>query len=372
MTSKGRYGDGSIRERETSYELRWRDATGQHSRSLPIEVGEQAALAELRRLTAARDLGTTSPRAGRRLTVGAWLETWLETREVRPRSLLVYENLARLYLVPELGRISLVELTVADVSRAMVRLRRRPSKRGAGTLSRATVTAAHKLLTHALADALAEGFVGRNVAALVDRPRASSEDVAPIVPPSELELRRILRATVDHPYRLAYALAIGTGMRQGETLGLRWADVDRETGILHVRGSLPQRSQHVGPTKTRAGRRDLPIPAVVADALDAEPARGVYVCTTRDGRALDSRNVVRHFHRLCEELEIRPPVDSGADAYRWHDLRHAYATVQLAHGRNPSHLAYLMGHASIHELARYGHPQPSIEAAATMDAVLAG
>lgn len=375
MTSRGRYGDGSIRLRGTTYELRWRDATGQHSKRWPAELGAEAASAELRRLTAARDIGARTPTATRRrLTVRAYLEEWLETRELRPRSLLVYENLVRLYLAPELGSIVLAELTVADVSRAMVRLRKRPTKRGSGTLSRSTVAQAHKLLSHALADAVAEEppLLGANVAAVVRRPRASSEDAAPIVPPSELELRRILRAVAAHPYRLAYALAIGTGMRQGESLGLRWTDVDRDAGILYVRGSLPPGSQHLGPTKTRAGRRTLPIPAVVADALDAEPVRGVYVCTTRDGRAIDARNLRRHFERICAAEGIRPPADSGAEAYRWHDLRHAYATVQLAHGRNPSHLAYLMGHASIHELARYGHPQPSLEAAATMDAVLVG
>lgn len=371
MGTRARYGDGSIRLKGASYEIRWRDDAGQHSKSIDVALGEQAAGAELRRLTSARDLGATTT-TRRRLTVATYLEEWLETREVRPRSLLVYENLVRLYLAPELGRLVLAELTVADVSRAMVRLRKRPSRRGPGTLSRATVTQAHKLLTHALADALAEGLVARNVAALVDRPRVSSEDLDPIVPPSEVELRRILRATATHPYRLAYALAIATGMRQGEVLGLRWSDVDLEAGLLHVRVALPAGAQHTGPTKTRAGRRDLPIPTVVADALEAEPVRGLYVCTTRDGRAVDARNLRHHFERLCEAEGIRPPADSGAEAYRWHDLRHAYATVQLAHGRNPSHLAYLMGHASIHELARYGHPQPSIEAAATMNRVLAG
>jgi integrase len=371
MAARGRYGDGSIRAKGSSYEIRWRDDLGQHSRSVPLELGEQGALAELRRLTAARDIGTPAV-AGRRLTIATYLDTWLETREVRPGTLSVYENVVRLYLTPELGRLSLAELQIRDVSAAMVRLRKRPSQRGPGTLSRATVTQAHKLLSHALADAVAEGLIARNVAALADRPRASSDDDEPIVPPSEVELRRIIRATRDHPYRMAYALAVGTGMRQGEVLGLRWVDVDREAGILRVRGSLRQGTQHLGPTKTRAGRRDLPIPAVVAEALDAQGVRGTFVCSTRDGRAMNARNLLHHWKRLCEREGIRPPADSGYTSYRWHDLRHAYATVQLAHGRNASHLAYLMGHGSIHELARYGHPQPSVEAAATIDQVLAG
>jgi integrase len=172
-----------------------------------------------------------------------------------------------------------------------------------------------------------------------------------------------------------YVLALTTGMRQGELLALRWADVDLAAGRLAVRGTL-HRGAGGGWTiqepKTARSRRPVVLARVAVRALtahrrrqDAEQraagprwAEHGFVFTNRVGRPLSSQNLVqRDFHPLLRRL--------GLPQVRFHDLRHTAATLLLQQGVHPKVVSELLGHTDVGiTLDLYSHVSPAMHAAA--------
>jgi len=152
-------------------------------------------------------------------------------------------------------------------------------------------------------------------------------------------------------YRPLVATALFTGMRQGEALGLQWADLDLDTGVVHVRRQL-LRDGTLGPTKTARGSRDITIfPALVALLREhrrtafarghARPSDFVFGSAT--GGPWHYRNVVRRGLDKATDA-ARLNVD-GHPRLRWHDLRHTYASLLIAQGENVVYVSRQLGHA---------------------------
>jgi len=173
------------------------------------------------------------------------------------------------------------------------------------------------------------------------------------------------------------------GLRKGEALGLRWADVDLEAGRVRVVQRLQriEGSLQLDPPETRGSRRTIPVPPVCIDALiahgvrqDAERASlGEYwqesglVFTTQLGTPIDPRNVNRWFDAFCKRAEV-PRV-------RVHDLRHTCASLLLAPGVHPRVVMEILGHSQISmTMNTYSHVLPGVqeEAAQRMEEVLRG
>lgn len=169
------------------------------------------------------------------------------------------------------------------------------------------------------------------------------------------------------------ATAVGTGMRQGELLALRWQDVDLATGLLSVRHALDRRTRQLAEPKTASSKRTLRLPAFVVSALAAHRERQAIVplsglvFTTPKGTALDPSNALRAFHRALDR--------AGLPRQRFHDLRHAYATLALETGESIDAVSRALGHTSIATTADiYGHWTPAMaqRLADRMDEVLSG
>ena len=176
-----------------------------------------------------------------------------------------------------------------------------------------------------------------------------------------------------------YALALTTGMRQGELLALNWRDVDMDLGKIQVRGNLQSTGGAAEP-KTSSGRRQITLTSLALEALKRHRIRqneerlaigpawtdlGL-IFTNTVGGYLDVNNL-RHraFPRL---LEI-----SGAPRIRFHDLRHSTATLLLSQGVHPKVVQELLEHSQISvTLNTYSHVLPDMqrEAMAEMDALL--
>lgn len=374
--------DGSLRWRadRRAWELRYHSLDGRPvSRTWRGGADDETgARRELRRLMAERDGGR--PDIERGMTLGRWLALWLGTIDVAPSSLRNYEDVVRLYLAPDpLARVRLVDLTYEHIALALARVARRPSRQRPGrALSRHTVGHVRRVLGTALADAersrriLANPLAGRRTR------RAGTDPQDEIVPPTPAQLGAILRASAGHPYHAIYAVAIGTGMRRGEVLGLRWRDLDLDAGIAWVRHSLDARG-HLGPTKTHRSRRPLALPAYAITALrerrrqqlaTASAGPDGLVFTTRTGRALSARNVNRTFGELLLSHAIVPPADAPREHFRFHDLRHAVATILIAGNRPMAEVQAVLGHASIGQTNAYTHLTSSDAAAATMERAL--
>jgi integrase len=217
-------------------------------------------------------------------------------------------------------------------------------------------------------------MVPRNVCDAVTRPRVPRAAVAALTPP---QVAALLEAARGDRLEALYVLAIATGARQGELLGLHWQDVDLDGAALYVRHQLCEvrgRLWLAEPKTAKARRRiDLPAMAVLAllDHRARMQAEGHYradglVFVDTAGKPIRKSNLRR---RSFEPLLQR----AGLPRIRFHDLRHTAATLLLAEGVHPKIVQERLGHAQISmTLDTYSHVLPSMgkEAAARLQALL--
>lgn len=305
------------------------------------------------------------PIAGR-ATVGSFLADWLDSSVAtrnKPSTLASYRETVARYIAPAIGGRSLAKLEPVDVRRMVDGLTAR------GDLSPTTVRYAHTVLRIALARALKDGKVVRNVAVLVDPPRRVRPELFPLTAD---QARRLLEGTAGDRLGPLYAVAVATGMRQGELLGLRWTDVDLDAGSVTVRHTLTRTGKLAEP-KTERARRTLRLgPATVAllrDHRARQPVRGRegYVFASTVGTPLDGHNVTHELQTALARL--------GLPRQRFHDLRHAFATLMLEDGEELAVVSRALGHSTITTTADvYLHTTPAMleRAAARMDRILGG
>src|ERR1019366_5721363 len=278
--------------------------------------------------------------------VGEYLDYWLaEVAKpmVRPTTYAKYEVMVRLYLRPGLGRHRLDRLSVATVQAYL-------NGRLHGGDSPAKVHEIRMVLGAALTRAMREELIQRNVARLATLPSAPTARRQPWSP---AEARQFLHAARSDSQYPAFVLLLVYGMRRGEVLGLGWREVDFETGVLRIRQQLLRtgNSLRLGPVKTAAGRRELPLLGIARDALHHQedmqilggPAtdwtRHELVFTTRTGYPVEPRNLGRSFRRIADQAGLRP--------IRLHDLRHTTATLLKTLGVSPRDAMEILGHSRI-------------------------
>ena len=260
--------------------------------------------------------------------LGDWLDYWLEhviARNRRPATYALYEMTARLYLKPALGAAPLARLSASRVQTFL------NGQLAAGQSIR-QVQVMRTVLSSALTRAMREELLMRNVARLAELPAWERQEITPWTVD---EARAFLTAAHTDPFYPAFVLLLLYGLRRGEVLGLRWVDVDLEDTQIRIRQQIGRVNGElrIGPVKTSAGRRELPMLPLAADMLSirrqaqaadlAELGRAWQdnglVFTTRTGQPVEPRNLVRSFHRLCESGGIR--------VIKLHHLRHTTATL---------------------------------------------
>lgn len=308
-------------------------------------------------------------------TTGAFLAGWVTDvhQYVRPATHREYARHVAHYWTPELGSVELTALTPAHVERAMARLEKRVSKM--------TVRHARATLRRALHDAQRQGLVTRNVASLSRVPKVERREMHAL---TRDEASRLVEATTDDPYGPLFAVAVGTGLRLGELLGLRWSDIDLDARSLTVRRALSRAEGGgfaFGDPKTARSRRTVMLPAVAVDGLrrqrvrqaEAKLAAGT-AWQDRDGLVFTD-DVGRWIHPNGVSHAWRATADRLGFTVRLHDLRHTAATLMLAAGVPLKVVSETLGHSSIAITADvYAHVTPDLrrEAADAMDRALGG
>jgi integrase len=314
------------------------------------------------------------------VTVKAFLEQWLEQTvkpSTRPGTYVSYEHLLRLHAYPKIGHLKLDRLTPGQVQEML-------NAELAEGLSPRSVQYLRTVLRSALSQAQRWGLVTRNVAQLVDAPKVERHEISPF---TLEEAQAFLAAAAGDRLEALWSVALAMGLRQGEALGLRWPDVDLDEGLLHVRQQL-QRVRggfDLAPLKTSRSRRTVAMPPAVADALRRHRIRQIeerllardrwrgpepndprcHVFTTPIGTPVDARNLVRLFKALLARAGLRD--------VRFHDLRHAAATLLMAQGVPARVVMEILGHSQIAlTLNTYSHVLPELQrdAAARMEAAL--
>jgi integrase len=246
-------------------------------------------------------------------------------------------------------------------------------RRGGGGLSPKTVRYLHTTLHKALGDAVRKNLIVRNPAEAADPPKlrqAGSRDLRTWSPE---ELRMFLLGVADHPLSAAWVLAATTGMRRGEILGLRWADIDFGSRRLAVRQTLLSVGYKLtfGTPKTARGRRTIALDTTTLEALARHRGRQVeesrrlgldvtelgLVFTKVDGTPIHPDIFTQTFERLVARL--------GLPRIRLHDLRHTHATLGLASGVPAKVMSDRLGHSTVAFTQDvYMHAIPRIEEAA--------
>ena len=350
----------------------WRDSTGRRM----TRYGQTRAAASdlLIDGLGARADGVVTPAGGQ--TVEEFLTLWLEDsakRSVRPLTFMSYKTIVSIDLIPELGPLLLAQLTPQHVQRLM-------NRKLDGGLSPRRVQYVRAVLRLALRAAEQWGYVSRNVASLTTPPKAAPHEIRPLDPD---RIRIFLEHIRGHRLEALYTVALAIGLRQGEALGLRWEDVDLDTATLHVRHGLQRldgKLTLVAP-KTQRSRRTVMLPAVAVKSLRAHRERQAhervlaaqlwreadFVFTTPLGGPLDGNNVTHAFQRVLKSADL--------PHQRFHDLRHACASLLLVQGVSPRVVMEVLGHSQVTlTLNTYSHVMPSLqrEAADQMDAALGG
>ena len=317
------------------------------------------------------------------LTVAAYLDAWLAGRRdagaIRATTATAYAVVIRAHLSPRIGGIPLVRLGREQITSCYRDLRASGRADGdAGGLSQKSVYNVHLVLRKALGDAVDEGFLEVNPAVRAwTAPRA----VAAMRTWTEDEAAQFLRMAAGHPDAALYRLALATGMRRGELLGLRWRDLDLGAGSLSVRQQVVRAagSLRVGPPKTSASRRRIALDPDTVEALRGhrrlqvverlQAGRGQsgddLVFGRLDGAPRDPDVVSHNFRRSVAA--------AGLPVIRFHDLRHTHASLLLARGTNPKVVQERLGHASVAiTLDLYSHVVPDLqtEAAAQIGVAL--
>jgi len=304
-------GDGSLYRRRDGY---WAGAfyapTVSGKRKRVVVYGKTRDEARDKMIKAQEDARTGMPVPDEVWKLSPYLDHWLENhvkQNRRPGTYSLYEMYIRLYLKPCLGNHKLATLSVGNVQQFLnQRLEQGDSIR--------KVQIMRTVLSAALTRARREELITRNVARLAELPQWHAKTIRPWTVD---EARGFLTACKPNPLYAAFVLLLLYGLRRGEVLGLRWQDVDFNSGTIRIEQQLQQLNSgtlHIGPVKTRAGQRKLPLLKLAREALEAQAQIQANCCaemgsawpgtdlvfTTRTGRPIGPRNFVRSFRRICE------------------------------------------------------------------------
>jgi integrase len=296
-----------------------------------------------------------------RLTVSAWLDTWLSKhvaggpRPRRARTIESYETVVRVHLKPHIGRVVLAKLSREQVGDALAAV-------AAAGAAPSTVRHVHTILRVALNEAVRSDVVRQNVALRVTPPDAPQHEIRPW---DAEEINAFLDRLGGDRLAPLYAFAIATGMRQGEILGLRWSDVSLDAGTVAVRRQWTRQRVMAAP-KSLAGVRTIGLNDLARWSLRSQVARQgrdrfaagpdwsnaeELVFTTVAGGPLNHRVVQGAFADRVRAAGLRP--------IRFHDLRHACATLLLTAGEELGVISRILGHSDLGTTLRvYAHLDP--------------
>lgn len=330
----------------------------------PTRSGAAVALRELREQHSANTLPIGKPP-----TLEQWLNVWhaRHQKKNKERTRITYRGHIDNYLIPLLGHHRLDRLTSEDIEDAWETLLEHGNPLlgdKARPLSGTTVHNVHVTLRRALRVAMQKKKLAANPASpdAMDAPPKSDAEVEPL---STVEWQAVRDTAAGLDWNGArWTVALALGLRQGESLGLRWTDVDLDAGTLAVRQTiyrLPKQGLVFGKPKSKRSNRDMVMPGPLVAQLKAHrkaqtEARLLagdhwtdsgLVFTYRDGRPIDPRQDRVHWAALLDA--------AGVEHTRLHNARHTAATMLLLQGVDQRVVMDIMGWSQVSTAANYQH-----------------
>lgn len=307
---------------------------------------EREVVQKIRALTRDAEAGIIPSNA----TVEQWMRHWLDNiaaADLKPSTVVGYRGAIDRYIVPILGTKRVGKLTPDDVRSMHVTLAGWKVQRTGQPLSATTIRHAHATLSKALAVALREGQVARNVAQIAGAP-AAAKNPHPILTVDEV--RKVMAIAKGDPrLRCRLICAMYLGLRQGEALGLHWADVhlDGRSGWLSVQATEQQirgLGMVSGTPKSARSVRVVPLPALAVEAFtgwrEASGGRG-YVFPGHKGPT-SPEGSRRDYQAWRDALAA-----AGVPAVPLHGARGSAATMLLGLGIPDRWIADILGHSQV-------------------------
>jgi integrase len=338
----------SIQKRSSGrWRARYKDAEDrEHARHFSRKADAELWLAQVR---ADQLRGTyVDPRAGK-ITLQEFAEQWLTAQGHRASTRRLYERTMRLHVLPVLGQRPLASIRRTDIQ-ALVTA-------SAEQLAPKTVENHLRLIRAVFNAAVEDRLISVSPVRKISRQPVAR---ARVVPLSVAQVDALVAATPDR-YRAMIITAVGSGLRQGELLGLRAADVDLDSQQLHVRHQLVSVAgvrPQLGPPKTESSLRSVPIPDFVVAALRSHlasypPGPFGVLFTNKRGLTVNRQSLHRSFRSALRTAGLPAGVT-------FHQLRHTYASLLINAGESPTVVAARLGHKNATEtLQTYSHLWPS-------------
>ena len=295
-----------------------------------------------------------------RVTVADYFKRYLDdvvTHTLKPKTISSYKYIIESHVIPEIGGLRLFQLRPDHLQSLY-------SRKLESGLSKRTVQYIHAVVRSGLNHAVKWGLIYRNPTDAVTAPRPEKK------PPEVLtedQAKKFLETVGNHRWYPIYVLAITTGMREGEILGLHWEDIDLKNeviSVVHTVNYIDGRSVLSQP-KTKKSQRPVALAKLTIEVLkEIKDKDSGLVFTTSSGKPISHRNLLRHYHASLEKASIK--------RMRFHDLRHTFATFLFRKKVHPKVVQSMLGHSTIAiTIDTYSHIIPDIqeEAAKKIDEI---
>jgi integrase len=305
-----------------------------------------------------------SDTAAARLTVAAYLRDWLAHCRNRVRTVTYegYDTMLERHAIPALGGLSLDQVTPLTIQTLYNNLLTPRGERPG--LATGTVLNLHLVLNQAFAQAVRWQLLTINPVAGAQPPRPRRSPRHQVDQPL---LKQLLDAVAGTWLELPAAIAAATGMRRGEILALRWNDLDPDLSVIRVLRTLQPTREGLTyePPKTARSKRNITLPAFLTPYLERQRqdqqqrladdwSADTHVIDRGDGQPRNPDSLSSGWSRTLR--------NKGLPQIRFHDLRHAHATLMLVQGVHPKIVSERLGHASIGiTLDTYSHVLPSLQ-----------
>ena len=262
---------------------------------------------------------------------------WIEYKRInlRPSTWSVYEGHTRNHF-NDLDTIRINRVSTAKIEQFIVDRQTEGMK--INTLRKIIVT-----LNQIMAYAVRHGYTEYNPVRDAERPRGQGNEEKPssrVLTP--IEINNLLEAEKNQEYKTMFMLAIMSGARQGELIGLKWSDVDWKNNRIAIKRTF--NNQNWYKPKSKASNRNINLGPSMMMTLK----RWRLACPSSDlnmifpneaGRPINHNNMVnRHFEPALKK--------AGIDRIRFHDLRHTYASILIEQGENITYIQSQLGHSS--------------------------
>ena len=295
-----------------------------------------------------------------------YFEYWLEDvhrAKIRIGTYESYRIILNNHLIPALGNITVQKLTSQHLQSLYAKKRNEGLSYGRIRTIHAVI---HRALEHAMR--ITPPLISRNVSEHVDLPGQGKHEMHPLTPE---QAQQLLGAAQEHNLLALLTLALTTGMRRGELLGLQWQDIIWTQSALQIRRTVSYitgRGFVVGEPKTTGSKRQIALPQVAIDVLKQHRTIQLenrlkagsswvdhnLVFSNDKGDYIVPATLGRHFSKLLKDI--------GLPHMRFHDLRHSAATLLLSMGVNVKIVQELLGHSSVSmTLNVYSHVLPSMQ-----------